>query len=308
MTLRLRAFLLSFIVLTVCFMSVVYSAMGLAGRVLEWCESLFTVCLSNISLASSGLMWVTVAAALAGFVYALSKGLAGLYRSGRALKRMPIRYGQERKVALIRDDSLSIAFTHGLFRPVIYLSTGLIKRLSRGEINAVLSHELYHRDRRDPLRFFLLDFISDLFFYIPLGGYLAERYHDLREKAADSAVIEKTKDPLALASALVKVAAAGTGRGYIASAQPASIRGGGGRGTVVERVSRLIGEGEPPQRLPRARAVFLSAAVGLAMIINISVSMSASAHSEGYCVIEHCSMHAEHAEKAPGGCEEHCER
>lgn len=96
------------------------------------------------------------------------------------------------------------AFTVGLFRPKIFVSSDLAGRLSRRELAAVLAHEGAHRERRDPLRLFAFRFLAQLLFWIPALRRVADDLADEAEIEADTAAAARF--PLDLASALVTLA------------------------------------------------------------------------------------------------------
>jgi Zn-dependent protease with chaperone function len=60
-----------------------------------------------------------------------------------------------------------VAFTCGIFRPTILLSTWMLSHLDPQELEAVLMHELEHVARHDYLIIFLATVLRDAFFYLP---------------------------------------------------------------------------------------------------------------------------------------------
>ena len=56
----------------------------------------------------------------------------------------------DRLQVIVTADALAV--THGLVRPRVAVSTGLIEALDASELTAVLVHERHHLRRRDPLR------------------------------------------------------------------------------------------------------------------------------------------------------------
>ncbi len=98
------------------------------------------------------------------------------------------------------------AFTAGWLRPRIFVEESLDRMLDPDELQAVLSHERAHARRRDPLRLSLLRFFACTLFYIPALRKLADDMADEAEIAADDEAARN--NPLALASAIIKLAAA----------------------------------------------------------------------------------------------------
>ncbi len=174
---------------------------------------------------------------------------------------------------------------------------------SREEVRAVMLHEIHHRKNKDPLRSLLLDLARDAFFYLPIGGWQARRFHHMRELAADDAVLNRTGAPLELASALLKVAWHGNDVD-LRAAQPASIIGGRGGGSAEGRIRRLV-EGTE-ERMPRApfRVYALSLIIACALILSISLPLRASNYDPGYCDMKTC---APHVDEMGESCTVHCD-
>jgi hypothetical protein len=129
------------------------------------------------------------------------------------------------------ETSAPQAFCAGYLRPRIYLSRGAVETLSREELRAVVSHELHHVRRRDPLRLLLARSLADALFFIPLLRRSSERYEALGELAADEAAVRRLGGHGALASALVKFSGP--------DVQPAPVVG-----IAPERVDHLLGDPE----------------------------------------------------------------
>lgn len=96
------------------------------------------------------------------------------------------------RIDVVKDDD-KFSFCHGLLRPRICLSTGLLKTLTPTELKAVLLHENYHFKKHDPLRMVLSKTISSMFFFIPILGDLQKHYALTKEIAADEVVIKNGK-------------------------------------------------------------------------------------------------------------------
>lgn len=140
----------------------------------------------------------------------------------------------------IADDGVS-AFTYGVFRPVICLSSGLINRLSDNELAALMAHEVGHIRRRDNLAIFLALFIRDFLWPFPVTHYLFTTFIREKEYAADDFAVRLTGEPLELASAIVSVAkAAQSGRIF----SPSYATFFSNQATAKTRVRRLLSSGE----------------------------------------------------------------
>jgi hypothetical protein len=133
------------------------------------------------------------------------------------------------------------AFCAGHLRPHVYVSRGAVEKLSPVELGAVVTHELHHVRRRDPLRLLLARSLADGLFFIPLLRRTSERYAALGELAADEATVRRLGARAPLASALLQ---------FSERAEPAPIVR-----IAPERVDHLMGDPEAGRwRLPRTLA------------------------------------------------------
>lgn len=96
----------------------------------------------------------------------------------------------------------AIAYTAGLLRPRIWLSTGLCERLDADGLAAVLWHERAHLMARDPLRVLIARSLAALLFVVPWVGALVERYEVAKELDADREALRRMGSPAPLAGAL----------------------------------------------------------------------------------------------------------
>ena len=115
------------------------------------------------------------------------------------------RLGSPRCRIFLRIDDRPMAFTSGIFRPAVLISTWMIENLDQRELEAVLTHELGHVARRDYLVIWLATVLRDAFFYIPVSWSAYRQLQQEKELACDDTVVNTTHRPLALASALAKV-------------------------------------------------------------------------------------------------------
>ncbi len=90
-----------------------------------------------------------------------------------------------------------VALCHGLWRPRILCSTGLLALLEPAELKAVLCHERAHLRRRDPLRLLVARSLAAGLPFLPVLGELAAALPVAQELAADQAVLrEQGRDGL----------------------------------------------------------------------------------------------------------------
>jgi hypothetical protein len=140
---------------------------------------------------------------------------------------------------LLRVYDRPLAFTCGVFRPTVLLSTWMLEHLDCLELEAVLVHELEHAARRDYLMVWLATVLRDAFFYLPTSRAAYLQLTREKELACDDAVVGRTQRPLALASALAKVLLHAIEEPHFArfrSAQPLAH----GEEVVNGRIERLL--------------------------------------------------------------------
>ena len=101
-----------------------------------------------------------------------------------------------------------LAFTTGMLSPRIYITNTLIELLTHDELIGVLCHEWAHVLRRDNLWNWLVRLLRDVGWFLP-GSHIAWRSMVAsQDEACDALAASMTRQPLALARALVKVAGA----------------------------------------------------------------------------------------------------
>ena len=101
----------------------------------------------------------------------------------RAQRRMGFKHG----TALLTSNALASPISWGLMRPVILLNTRAVE--AAGEAEAIIAHELAHVARMDWVKLLLARIATALFWFNPFVWLLAREAHQLREEAADDAVL-----------------------------------------------------------------------------------------------------------------------
>lgn len=148
-----------------------------------------------------------------------------------------------------------VAFCAGGLRPAVYLSSGLVGALRPDELEAVLLHEGEHRRRYEPLRRAARHAAADVWFYVPMVRWWAERQLERSEVAADAEVLRRI-GAAPLAGALCRVDAVVSGRAAAAFG-----------GAAESRVAQLLGD-PLPRRRPTAWTWCASVA-GLALMVSV---------------------------------------
>lgn len=118
----------------------------------------------------------------------------------RAQRRMGFKHG----TALLTSDELPSPISWGLMRPVILLNSEAAK--SHKEAEAIIAHELAHVANLDWAKLLVARVTVALFWFNPLVWLLAREAHQLREEAADDAVLGADIEDTDYANLLVGVA------------------------------------------------------------------------------------------------------
>jgi beta-lactamase regulating signal transducer with metallopeptidase domain len=118
----------------------------------------------------------------------------------RAQKRMGFKHG----TALLTSNELPSPISWGVVRPVILLNSEAAE--SHEEAEAIITHELAHVARLDWAKLLLSRVAVAIFWFNPLVWLLAREAHQLREEAADDAVLATDIDETEYAKLLVGVA------------------------------------------------------------------------------------------------------
>ncbi len=183
------------------------------------CGSVCSKCFFTLRTLATALPWICIAILFTGIgmaIHMLFRMLSWNHRFVRSITPLSIENRSELKkillyarlynhLVLFDNDVLKCAFTSGLWRPKIYLSTGICSYLTAKELQTVILHETDHIINKAPLMLFILRILCKLNFFLPINRYLLNLYSSACEKAADDAAVNISGEPLELASALLKL-------------------------------------------------------------------------------------------------------
>jgi Zn-dependent protease with chaperone function len=165
----------------------------------------------------SAVIWCTLATALWSAVQTVyNTGRA--YRKIAASRHSDVTDMDQTEAAAIPEDCILVphqapaAFTIGLFKPKIVLTTGLLDLLDPPEVQAVIFHEQYHRRYRDPLVICMLEIASKAMWYIPAFKWVSGIYKVAAEIMADKHAMTLMGGSDALGGALLKMLKNGCGQ------------------------------------------------------------------------------------------------
>ncbi len=111
--------------------------------------------------------------------------------------------GLEGRIDVVVDER-PFSFCYWFFRPRVCLSSGLVRRLDRVELRAVLVHERHHLRLRDPLRLVIARYFAAGLYVVPVVDELVSFYTLQKEIAADQAAVRVAGGVRPLARALDK--------------------------------------------------------------------------------------------------------
>ncbi len=146
-----------------------------------------------------------------------------------AQRRMGFKHG----TALLVSEELRSPISWGVLRPTIVLSPQAVEAV--GEAEAIIAHELAHVARLDWAKLLGARVACAVFWFNPLVWMLARESHQLREEAADDAVLLADIDGPDYASLLVGAARHDNRAALLAAHGVAP-----GRGSLKRRITRVL--------------------------------------------------------------------
>ncbi len=93
----------------------------------------------------------------------------------------------------------------GLWRPILLLPEDIMQRLTPGQFEGVVAHELCHIRRRDNLTASIHMVVEALFWFHPLVWWIGARLVEERERACDEAVLSLGSEPIDYADGILSV-------------------------------------------------------------------------------------------------------
>jgi uncharacterized protein (TIGR03435 family) len=93
----------------------------------------------------------------------------------------------------------------GIVRPILLWPEGISERLSDGQLEAILAHEVRHVRRKDNLTATIHMVVEGIFWFHPLVWWLGARLVEERERACDEEVLEMGNERQVYAESILKV-------------------------------------------------------------------------------------------------------
>jgi bla regulator protein blaR1 len=160
----------------------------------------------------------------------------------------------------------------GIFRPVLLLPTGILKRLHTDQLKAIVVHEMCHVQRRDNLTFALHMLTQALFWFHPLTWWIGARLIEERERACDEAVLEAGGEAEVYAEGILNVC-----KFYVES--PLGCASGVSGSDLKYRITRIM-SCPRSQRLSLSRKALLGMAGFAAVFLPLMLGVVRSALAE----------------------------
>jgi len=180
-----------------------------------------------------------------------------------ALARAQRRMGFKSGTALLVSDELRSPISWGLVRPIILLNPKALE--ASGEAEAIIAHELAHVARLDWAKLLISRSACALLWFNPLVWMLAREAHQLREEAADDAVLMSQVDGADYAALLVN-AARHDNQGLLIAAHGVAP----GKDSLKRRITRVL-----DASLPRRPASAVWTAAGLVVLTGLAAPLAA---------------------------------
>ena len=122
-----------------------------------------------------------------------------------ALRRLEEKIGSRRRVELVISKSALEPGIVGILRPILLLPAGASDRLTKMQLDAIITHELCHVRRWDNLTAAIHMLVESVFWFHPLVWWIGARMVDERERACDEEVLMHGNEPQAYAEGIIRV-------------------------------------------------------------------------------------------------------
>ena len=170
--------------------------------------------------------------------------------------------------AIVWCDRVAVPTVVGLVKPAILLPPALMSGLSPAHLSAILSHELAHIRRYDPIMNLVQRLIESIFFFHPVVWFISRRVSAERETSCDDLALANGMKQWDYAGALLTMAE----RCAANRQHPGAALGLlGDRPTeLADRIERLIQDSKPPGlRFGRGGVAVLLLALTLGTLIPV---------------------------------------
>ena len=137
-------------------------------------------------------------------VTSITSDLMLVQDSDSGLRQLTVDLGLGDKISIV-DSETPLCFCAGFISPHIYLSRGMLRKVTAIELEALLLHEKHHMENHDPLRMLVGTLVVSGLFFVPALRDMFKRYLIEKEIAADRSAIRHQGHCMGIAGALHKI-------------------------------------------------------------------------------------------------------
>lgn len=101
------------------------------------------------------------------------------------LQKIAKKHNFDQNFIKITSEALPTAYTIGFFRPNIAISMSLLKSTTTKQLEAIVLHEIFHARKKHPIIMALINFATDLLFFLPISKQIAIMFEQYFEQSAD---------------------------------------------------------------------------------------------------------------------------
>lgn len=121
------------------------------------------------------------------------------------LQALKQRVGLHQAVTLRFSDAIAEPVLFGFRKPIVMLPTRVTEKLSAGELESVMLHELAHAKRKDNWTAAFSHVVTCIFWFYPLLWWIEQRLRRERELACDEMVVRYGAAPSDYMASILKV-------------------------------------------------------------------------------------------------------
>lgn len=149
-----------------------------------------------------------------------------------AVHRIGALLGMRERTILLESTRVEVPSVAGCFRPSILVPAGAFRAMDSAHREMILTHEMAHIRRRNPLVNFIQSMIEAVLFYHPMVWWISARVRQEREYCCDEFAVTMHGNPLGYARSLA-------GLERLRHEWPLAAIGADG-GSLPQRVRRLM--------------------------------------------------------------------
>lgn len=196
-----------------------------------------------------------------GTVFLLARWTLQWWRLRRIIRAAtPLQFSGEIPLLLTRENIEPGVF--GIVRPVLLLPQGMMERLTPSQLDAIVTHELCHMQRRDNLTAALHMIVEALFWFNPVVWWIRALLLEERERACDEAVLASRREAVVYAEGILNVCK------FCVEAPLHCVSGVTGS-DLKKRIARIMAE-QVAHKLDLGRKLLLTAAAALAVALPVT--------------------------------------